>query len=64
MPAVLCPLVPRRMLLLMARKRLLCRLGWHKWRTEVNDSGERYETCRLCGTFHDGPGPTANLGAG
>lgn len=45
-------------------KSLLCRIGWHKWRTEKNDSGEQYVTCRRCGKFDNGPGVTPPIGAG
>src|SRR5262249_22567606 len=45
-------------------KSFLCRIGWHKWRTEVNDSGERYKTCRRCRKVDTGPGVPPPIGAG
>jgi hypothetical protein len=30
-------------------KKLLCRLGWHKWQWTHTDGGERYEACAHCG---------------
>jgi hypothetical protein len=33
-------------------KKLRCYLGFHSWVERVND-GERYMTCRHCGTYTD-----------
>jgi len=35
-------------------RRLLCRLGFHRWVTTVTD-GQRYLTCRDCGAYGDEP---------
>jgi hypothetical protein len=37
-----------------ARKRLRCRLGFHRWITAVSD-GERFLRCRYCGKFGGRP---------
>jgi hypothetical protein len=34
--------------------KLLCLLGFHRWVT-VNTGGERYLTCRRCGTYGGEP---------
>jgi len=44
-------------------KPLLCRIGFHKWRQQVNDSGQRYNTCQRCGKYDDTQRPTTPFGA-
>ena len=26
-----------------------CYIGWHKWKTRVNDEGQRWVACERCG---------------
>jgi hypothetical protein len=35
------------------KKPLQCLLGLHRWRTEHNEEGQRYELCLRCGTTRD-----------
>jgi hypothetical protein len=35
------------------KKPLVCLLGLHKWRTERNEEGQRYQLCLKCGTSRD-----------
>jgi len=35
------------------KKPLRCWLTFHDWRLMVNDEGQRYKTCTLCGAYRD-----------
>lgn len=35
------------------KKSLKCLLGLHKWKTERNEEGGRYQLCLNCGTTRD-----------
>ena len=36
----------------MAKKRLRCRLGLHRWAVRVRENA-RYYACRDCGSYHE-----------
>ena len=42
---------------------LLCRLGMHRWQTQVNEQGQRYRTCERC-RKDDDPGSRVPLPGG
>ena len=35
------------------KRPLRCWLTFHDWRLMVNDEGQRYKTCTLCGAYRD-----------
>jgi hypothetical protein len=37
---------------------LACVLGWHRWKNQVNDEGQRWIICARCGK-EDEAGPVA-----
>jgi hypothetical protein len=48
----------------MARKRLRCWLGFHRWQRHVTDEGKAFKRCKYCAKYRDIPDVTYTSGVG